>query len=86
MDSMWNMKQAGSVVGLLVANHETMYCLTYIYIQPRFRVFDVLQIFHNLVLDQISYGNACSTLWHHVVFCVDYKMKMMETDLYYKTY
>ena len=38
-------------------------------------------------LDQsITYGNSYSILWQHVVLCVDHKMAMMETGLYYKTF
>ena len=53
---------------MVVANHESRVCIPNIYI----------------VLYQIAYVIAYSTLLHHLVLCVDHKMAMIETGLYYK--
>ena len=41
---------------------------------------------HVPVLDQIAYGNASSTLLHHVFFCEYHKIAMMETGFYSKIF
>ena len=84
MDSNSNRWQVGSAVLVLVSNHKPRFCLTYMYIMHRQRVYSVLCIWHVTVLYQITYGNAYSTLWHHMVLCVDQKMAIIETAWYYK--
>ena len=54
------------------------------YIKYRQRVYSVLRIRHVPVLVRIAYVIAYSTLLHHLVLCVDHKMAMIETGLYYK--
>ena len=55
------------------------------YIHHSHRVYSLFCIWHVPVLDQTAYGNVYSIIWHHVVLCVDHKMEIMETGLYYKT-
>ena len=52
------------------------------YIRYNHRVYGLLRICHVPVLDKIAYGNAHSTLWHHLDLCVDHKMEMIETGFY----
>ena len=80
--SMWNLWRVGSTVVAVMENHEARVCLTYLYFQHIYRVFSVLHIFHGLVLDQITYENDYSNLWHHVVLRVYRKLARMETGLY----
>ena len=56
------------------------------YINHRSRVYGVLHIYHVPVLDPIAYGNAYSTLLHHIFLCVDHKMATLATGCYYKTF
>ena len=80
-----NLWQVDRSVVVVMSNHELRVCLAYICIHHRHRVYVVLRIFYVLVLDQIEYYNDYSTLWHHLVLCVNHKMAMMENGLYYKT-
>ena len=52
------------------------------YIHHRHRVYGVLQMCYDLVLDETVYDNSYSTFLHHVVLCVDHKMSIMEIGLY----
>ena len=56
------------------------------YIEHRHRVYGILRIYHVQFFDQIAYGHAYSTLLHHVVWCVEHKIVLMETGLYYKIF
>ena len=44
-------------------------------------VYGVLCVFYVLVLDQISYDNSYSTLWNHVIFVWNAKLKLWKLIL-----
>ena len=48
------------------------------YIEHTHRVFYVLNMWNVLVLDPITYDNSYSSIWHHVVLCMEHKKAMMK--------
>ena len=81
-----NLYKIDSAVVVVVANHKPSVCLVYMYIKNKNMVCGVLCICHVLILDQNTYDNAHSYLWHYVVLCVDHNITKFETGFYYKTF
>ena len=79
-----NLWQVDSVVDFVVENHQPKFCLSYMYIQHRHRLYGILRIWYVPFLDKITYDNAYSSLWHRLVLCVKHKVAMMETGFYLK--